>query len=707
MVKKSQPRIRRSSRKPIGMDDEGKLDEATLRRFVFQTFGRARRTQDTPVMPDVWLRYIRIAEKVATGIDRRKSPSDAVDLLLTPWSGVRPGQIAKSLRERLAPNSTKQARAAGQDNRLTTARIALSDSRVVACANFETLVRHIVPLSGWWKNLFQKEKRDEKKKGVTNTTKRFDDAFKRIENDVKKTKRPAGPDIELSRYAALVGFIDLLLVANSKSAIRKLAELAHRLGPPAGDPEIEQEQPHELAEKEVALLLQLYQCAKRLLRPTEHLSDADSNGIYLISLNRSAAQALFESRATVKADAAHRVFDINTTGIVFAVIDGGVDATHPAFLKRSNEELKKALKNEAEPTSDVCLKWSRVIETYDLTILRDIVAHAGNPQTVEGPNSELIKLLSNKHKQAFQHLGIRNNNARDLDWEIISPLIRVPHDKLRGDDQGKRKPTEYCLPGSDHGTHVAGILAADLPEDPDTGRELKGMCPELSLFDLRVFDQDGRGDEFAILCALEFVGWLNRDRANPVVHGVNLSLALAHDVDSFACGQTPICEACNHLVGAGTVVVAAAGNTGFENSGIEKRSLGTGYRAISITDPGNADYVITVGSTHRRDPHLYGVSYFSARGPTGDGRRKPDILAPGEKITSTIRGGRSQRMDGTSMAAPHVAGAAALLMARYPELIGQPLRIKEILMQTTTDLKREPSFQGAGLVDVLRALQSV
>ena len=59
--------------------------------------------------------------------------------------------------------------------------------------------------------------------------------------------------------------------------------------------------------------------------------------------------------------------------------------------------------------------------------------------------------------------------------------------------------------------------------------------------------------------------------------------------------------------------------------------MGKGYCAISITDPGNADHVITVGSTHRRDPHLYGVSYFSARGPTGDGRRKPDLLAPGKR----------------------------------------------------------------------------
>jgi subtilisin family serine protease len=154
--------------------------------------------------------------------------------------------------------------------------------------------------------------------------------------------------------------------------------------------------------------------------------------------------------------------------------------------------------------------------------------------------------------------------------------------------------------------------------------------------------------------------------------------------------------------------VVAAGNTGFEGGpATEKQSLGTGYRQISITDPGNAENVITVGSTHRRDPHLYGVSYFSARGPTGDGRRKPDVLAPGEKITSLTPRMGSRRMDGTSVAAPHVAGAAALLMARYPELIGRPQRIKEILMSTATDLKREPSFQGAGLIDTLRALQSV
>jgi serine protease AprX len=117
--------------------------------------------------------------------------------------------------------------------------------------------------------------------------------------------------------------------------------------------------------------------------------------------------------------------------------------------------------------------------------------------------------------------------------------------------------------------------------------------------------------------------------------------------------------------------------------------------------------VITVGATHRTQPHNYGVSYFSSRGPTGDGRSKPDLVAPGEKITAPVPNGEFRALDGTSMAAPHVSGAAALLMARHPELIGQPGRIKEVLCATATDLGRDRLFQGAGVVDSLRAIQAV
>lgn len=690
--------------KRLGIDERGKLDEATLRRFVFQTFGRARRTQDSPVMPDVWLRYIRVAEAIAQSRIRGKqsAATEWVDLLLTPWSGARAGEIAKRLRDQL-PDGATPGSEAKPGSRRAIARIAISDSRVVVCANFEMLVCNIVPLSNWWRSSL-KPPASERKGRESEDAPKFEDAYRRIAKDLGR-----GPRNELARYLALVGFIDLLRAAESEEEISKLAEVAHRLGPPPEDSEVEAEDDQEDIPRKSER--ELYERAWRLLR-REPKSDASDKGIYLISLNRPASLTLFESRATVKADAAKRVFDINTKGIVVAVIDGGIDATHPAFLPRTDDDVVKLLKRKKNetPSPVECLKFSRVKRTFDFTLLRDIVAHAENPDQIEGPNKAAIKRLfkDKRYTQALDHLKTRSTNARDLDWEIVSPLVEIAHEGPVVDDgPAVQGGSSYRVPGTDHGTHVAGILAADLPEDPDSGRELCGMCPQLTLYDLRVFDVAGRGDEFAILCALEFVGWLNRDRANPVVHGVNLSLALAHDVDSFACGQTPICEACDHLVGAGTVVVAAAGNTGFEGNGPETQSMGKGYRAISITDPGNADHVITVGSTHRRDPHLYGVSYFSARGPTGDGRRKPDLLAPGEKITSTIRSGRSQRMDGTSMAAPHVTGAAALLMARYPELIGRPLRIKEILMQTTTDLRREPSFQGAGLLDVLRALQSV
>ncbi len=232
------------------------------------------------------------------------------------------------------------------------------------------------------------------------------------------------------------------------------------------------------------------------------------------------------------------------------------------------------------------------------------------------------------------------------------------------------------------------------------------MCPDISLYDFRVLGPTLAETEFAIIAALQFIRYLNSQDRFLKIHGVNLSLSIPHDVRNYACGRTPICEECQRLVESGVVVVAAAGNHGHKSFQTTEGSFDS-YAAFSITDPGNTDEILTVGATHRFWPHTYGVSFFSSRGPTGDGRVKPDLVAPGERIRAPFLNDEWGDLDGTSMAAPHVSGAAAMLMARYSELVGQPRRIKRILCESATDLGRERSFQGHGMLDVLRAFQSI
>lgn len=222
-----------------------------------------------------------------------------------------------------------------------------------------------------------------------------------------------------------------------------------------------------------------------------------------------------------------------------------------------------------------------------------------------------------------------------------------------------------------HGTHMAGTVGAN------GGK--KGVAPGASLMAYKIFDANGKGVTSDILAAIELA--LDPD-GNPAsqdgAHVINLSLGDAGTPND------PLSQACDHAVQSGVIVVAAGGNSG--------------PRYSSTTSPGIAQQVISVGATNITD----GIWTYSSRGPVSTTWAiKPDLVAPGISITSTIAGGGYGSGTGTSIAAAHVSGAAALLRQLHPAW--QPAWIKAALMNTAKDLGRSPFEQGAGRVQVNQA----
>jgi hypothetical protein len=631
-----------------GLDGAG-LARQWLDNLIFEGEAARRFTQDSPVLPDVWIRFGMRA--LGFDVDEHGGGDPAaVDLLVTPHRDFSAAELAKGIRDALKAfdgDATSRERARYD--------VAYTQSTVAVRLDLTRVCSVLVPMSGWWAetnragkvpDLLANLRDDEAKQGALANRLR-EIARLRGGSAPQATREGAGEP-----FGAGPAFVWMARVVGTIARAGRAPQT-----PPLFFPSILDEL-LERPEETIRAFLE----TMRPVRP-------HGRSVWTVSLNRRAKTTVSLSALAVKADAARTVFGIRCDKLAWAVLDTGIDAGHAAFTLRKNE-----------PNGSTN---SRVVETYDFTRVRELLADPGAASEATAGNS-LPK------ERAVQSMRRRLRQGRAIDWGLLRSLLRVDH------EQG------YAPPVHDHGTHVAGILAGDYTD----GETYVGICPDLRLYDLRVLDETGRGEEFAIIAALQFIRWMNEHHDQPKIHGVNLSLSLKHDVANYACGRTPICDECERTVASGVVVVTAAGNDGYTKLSTPTGDT-EGYRSISISDPGNADSVITVGATHRNKPHTYGVSYFSSRGPTGDGRMKPDLVAPGEKITAPVPGTGVATKDGTSMAAPHVSGGAALLLARHRELLGQPRRVKEILCSTATDLRRERYFQGAGMLDILRALQSV
>lgn len=634
-----------------------RLDPDFVQELIFGPPGSTRFTQDSPVLPDVWHAYGR-------------DPTEAVDLLLAPHIKASAGKVGSAVRSRLIEDRKK-------DKAADSPWAVYNQFHVVARCYFDELVRLILPMTHWWPRHVGERRKDFLSKL---RTKKQRHAFASVLDDAYHGKYK-GTDLTP----------ELLWVANIVGALGWAQSNQQSDGDDVEtgiDGELQLRRPtfEEIADNVVALF-------KKCLESQQGLERC----VWSVNQNREVEPCISRSVPAVKADAGRHLFDISCRDLVWAVLDTGIDARHDAFvdLEKWREAGGDAMTDEQKAgwekqRQDQWWDTSRVARTYDFTRIR----HLLDPDALHPANDRLpesLRKLLEEHgdelEDDLQDLRLHLLKGRQVDWGLLEPFLRVPHDE------------HYPPPTNGHGTHVGGILGGADPKKAD-----QGMCPDIRLYDIRVLGEGG--NEFSLISALQFISWLNGHRDYLVVHGANLSLSIRHEVQSYACGATPVCEEADRLVASGVVVVAAAGNQGHQTFRTLKGRQ-EGFLTVSITDPGNAERVVTVGSTHRFSPHTYGVSYFSSRGPTGDGRAKPDLVAPGEKVRSAELDNEWGRRDGTSMAAPHVSGAAALLMARHTELMGRSRRVKEILCGTATDLGRERYFQGHGMVDVLRALQSV
>ncbi|MBI3565778.1 MAG: S8 family peptidase [Elusimicrobia bacterium] len=237
---------------------------------------------------------------------------------------------------------------------------------------------------------------------------------------------------------------------------------------------------------------------------------------------------------------------------------------------------------------------------------------------------------------------------------VIDTGIDCGHPDLKANCAGGYNAFDSSKPPMDdneHGTHVAGTIAGVLD-----GKGVVGVAPKARLYAVKVLDKDGAGGLTSIIKGLIWAGKNRMDVAN-------MSLGAPM-------GTIFMRAAVKYAQMNGVTVVAAAGNDG---------------KAVNY--PGAYPEVIAVAALTPQD----GIASFSSRG------RQVQFIAPGEDVKSSVPGGGYALFDGTSMATPHVAGLAALAVARGAHGVDAVRAALRRAARPLPGLKAEE--QGAGVVD--------
>jgi serine protease AprX len=274
-----------------------------------------------------------------------------------------------------------------------------------------------------------------------------------------------------------------------------------------------------------------------------------------------------------------------------------------------------------------------------------------------------------KARNDFGVTGDRDGNPNaysknDVVVAVIDTGIDAAHVDLDGGkvigwkDFVNNRATPYDDNG--HGTHVASIATGTGEGNP----AYKGVAPGAALVGIKVLDANGSGSMSNVAAGID---WAISNKDVYGIRVINLSLGTSGSSD----GSDSTSQAVNRAHDAGIVVAVAAGN-----SGPAKKTIGS---------PGAAAKALTVAAMADPGEKGFNLASFSSRGPTADGRTKPDIAAPGTNITAAKSGTSNQYVtySGTSMATPFIAGTVALMLDANPSLT--PDQVKSYLFTMATD----------------------